>query len=121
MATEDAVNTNIAKKPPQPVTIDSNGRPSPDPVKLDGNDNKHPARVQWHANPPAVWEIKLQNPPQPFKNPKLPILTDAKTGYTDVLIVDKQFDKPGEQQPFVYTIVSKGKVITSGNGIIVDA
>jgi hypothetical protein len=96
------------------------GTPYPYAEPLDPDGVRYPSSVYWQATDTRQYEIVLDDPPKPFKNPPDPILTDA-SGRTPTLKVDKGCAKR-EYGYEVYPFTARGrKHPQSGGGIIVDA
>jgi hypothetical protein len=105
----------------QTIYILPGGLPVPYVVPLDPDGVTHPPKVYWQAiDYTTQYEIVLDDPPKPFKDPPDPILTDA-SGKTPTLRMNKKYAK-GE---YGYEVneVGGGRELRprSGGGIIVDA
>jgi hypothetical protein len=111
----------ITMQPVQTVYILSNGDALPSPVYLDPNGVKHPPKIYFQAmDLTTSYQIVLDVPPMPFKNPPDPIVTNG-FGQTPTLKVDPKY----ANGRYGYEIVespARGKIrILSAGGIIVDA
>jgi len=69
----------------QIIYILPGGLPIPYVVPLDPDGVKYPPKVYWQATDHTTqYEIVLDDPPKPFKDPPDPILTDATGKNSDV-------------------------------------
>jgi hypothetical protein len=105
----------------QTVYIQSNGDPLPSPVYLDPNGVKHPPKIYFQAiDLTSSYQIVLDDPPKPFKNPPDPIVTNV-FGQTPTLKVNPKYAN-GRYGYEIVELTARGKIrILSAGGIIVDA
>jgi len=105
----------------QIIYILPGGLPLPFVVPLDPDGVNYPPKVYWQATDNTKqYEIVLDDPPRPFKDPPDPILTDA-SGKTPTLRMDKKYAK-AEYGYEVNELAARPKLrVRSGGGIIVDA
>jgi hypothetical protein len=81
---------------------------------------KHPPKIYFQAiDLSSSYQIVLDSPPLPFKNPPNPIVTNV-FGQTPTLKVDSNAN--GSYRYEIHEVTASGKIrIFSAGGIIVDA
>jgi hypothetical protein len=120
MATKKAA----ADKCPQEIVITGTG-PNELFTYVDPTGGKHHPGVFFQALDLATqYQIVLGNPPLPFTNGNGPFLTDATTGRTITLTVDKNLKPGATVYPYTVQVQSritgKWKKLSAGGGIIID-